>query len=137
MSEDETLRGPLFFTWDSDDLTAAEWNYHTAMAYLEGSIFIFSAILNQTFPGTYHHCRVGAFCCDHALELFLKATIPQAGRQPTNTHELEQLYNEFRKLYSGKRFEFRARITELVRSNPDRPARTVPRARWASAGRNR
>lgn len=60
-------------TWDYEDFTTAEWYFETARAYLESGILIYQQI-GHVLPHTYHHARSAKFLCDHALELFLKAT---------------------------------------------------------------
>jgi hypothetical protein len=134
MSQDETPTGPIVVTWDYEDFTTAEWYFETARAYLESGILIYQQI-GHALPLTYHHARSAKFLCDHALELFLKATELQADKQLTGTHDLGQLYREFIGLCPGERFQFEASIHEMVKQNPERPASEYARYPTAKGAR--
>ena len=114
--DDTTPTSPVVITWEYPDYTSAEWFFATASAYLESGVLIYEQ-MGQTLPLTYHHARSAKFLCDHALELFFKGTELQALKPLTGTHDLQQLYNEFRGLCPGKQFQFQARINEMVKAN--------------------
>jgi HEPN domain-containing protein len=73
-------------------------------------------MINDESESSFHHAKVVVALFDHALELFLKGAIIQANKPIGNTHHLQELYNQFRNLYSGKIFEFEGDITNAVRN---------------------
>jgi HEPN domain-containing protein len=117
----EKLESHLY-SWDLEDLTLAERFFDLAKAYLACSSHLFKSFLNEALtPINYSHSQVAAFLFEHSIELFLKGAIIQAGKKLTNTHYSEQLYNEFKNLYPGKKFTFKGKIEEATKDNPYRP----------------
>jgi len=109
------------FSWDLKKLSRAERFFHLAQGYLGCSRHLFESMLDKSLDTTFSHAQAAAFLFDHSLEIFLKGGIIQAGRTPTNSHYLGQHYNEFKKLYPGKEFDFEGSVNDVVRMDPSRP----------------
>jgi len=110
------------FSWDLEDLSPSERFFHLAQAYIDSSRHLFRSLIDHSLvPATHSHAQAAAFLFQHSIELFLKGAIIQAGKKPANTHHLEQLHNEFKKLYQGRQFEFEGKIQEAVKTDPQLP----------------
>jgi len=64
---------------------------------------------------------VAAAAFDHGLELFLKASLVQAGERPAPTHSMAALLARFRSLYPGNAYSFSGKVDEAVRDIPAQP----------------
>ena len=109
------------FSWDLEPLSRSERFLHLSEAYLESSLHLFEALENGSLRRTFSHALVADFLFEHSVELFLKGAVFRARGQITPTHKLDDLYNEFRNLYPGKKFHFLAKIQDIVTPDPDRP----------------
>ena len=114
------LRMPRY-SWDYEDLSAADHWFRMAKANLQCCIHLLSEMIDAKLDSSFHHAKVVVALFDHAVELFLKAGVVHAGQTCSNTHELQELYNRFRNLYPGKQFEFESEITSVVRPGPTTP----------------
>jgi HEPN domain-containing protein len=109
------------FSWDLEDLGIPQKYFHMAKAYLDSSKTLFCAMIADSQPATFSHAQAATLLFEHGLELFLKGTLWQAGRNPGNTHDLAGLRRQFRNLYPGKKYEFTAQIDEAVKEHPNQP----------------
>ena len=109
------------YSWDYEDLTEAEHWFRMAHANLGASRHLLSEMIEERFEGKFHQAKVAVALFDHSVELFLKAAILQAAQTAGKTHGLQELYNRFRKLYPGKKFEFEGDINSAVRETPITP----------------
>jgi hypothetical protein len=122
--DSEKLKGLYMprFSWDYEHCTLAEHWFLMAFAYQESSHHLFSEMLEKRLDDSFHHAKVAASLLEHAVELFLKGGIAQAGKDVPTHHRLDQLYAQFRNLYPGKKFEFGASIEQMLTP----PAHTPP-----------
>ncbi len=84
----EKLKGKYMprFSWDYEHRTLAEHWFLMALAYQESSHHLFSEMIERKLADSFHHAKVAASLLEHAVELFLKAGIAQAGKEiPTPT----------------------------------------------------
>jgi hypothetical protein len=109
------------FSWELEPLSPSEHFLHLSGGYLESSIHLFEALADGSLSGTFSHARAAAFLFEHSVELFLKGAILRARGRVTSTHRLDDLHNEFRNLYPGKKFHFAGSIEDIVTPNSDRP----------------
>jgi HEPN domain-containing protein len=116
----ENIRMPLF-SWDYEDLGEADHWFLMAHAYFDCGFYLFTEMAKETFDRNYHRALVAVSIFNHSVELFLKAAIAQAGKTITSCHNLEQLYNQYKKLYPGKKYEFEAEISSVVRPHQNTP----------------
>lgn len=108
-------------SWQLDNLSLPGRFFHLAQAYLECSHYLFESLIDKSMRATFSHVQVAGFLFEHSLELFLKGAITQAGSKRTNTHDLNQLYNEFKNLYPSKKFQFKGKIEEICEKDKQRP----------------
>lgn len=109
------------FSWNLRKLRRTERFFDLAQGYLDCSKHLFRSLEDEQLKKTFSHAQAAAFLFEHSLELFLKGAIIQARQSVTNTHILQQLYNEFRNLYPGKNFRFEGSIEEIVGRDASRP----------------
>ena len=109
------------FSWDYEDLSEAEQWFLMARAYLDCSKQLISQMTKEEFESSFYHAKAVVALFNHALELFLKGGIIQVNKPIANTHNLQELYNQFRNLYPGKNFEFEGDIVNAVRSTTVTP----------------
>ena len=109
------------FSWDIESLSSEDQWFRSARAYLDCSIFILSGFFEKRIPLNFFYAEVAAYLVDHGVELFLKAGIVHAGQIPQSNHQLDNLYQEFRELYSESDFDFKSEIASLVKQEPKRP----------------
>lgn len=108
-------------SWDYEDLgEAAHW-FLMAHAYFDCSFYLFTEMARETFDRNYHRALVAVSIFNHSVELFLKAAIVQADKKITPSHNLEQLYNQYKKRYPGKKYEFEAEISSVVYLHQNTP----------------
>jgi|GEM_PF-6769173 hypothetical protein len=88
--------------------------FSLAWSYLNCSSHLFAELLNDQKLWTFHYTLVAAHIFEHALELFFKGGIIQAGKQPTRTHDNQKLFKEFRKLYPGNNFKLNGYFGGMV-----------------------
>jgi HEPN domain-containing protein len=110
-----------------DDYTKPQLFFRLAIAYADCSHQLFVAMLSGLLPQTFGHAQAGHFLFDHAIELFLKGAILRSTGKIEITHNLEPLYNKYRKLYCKEEYGFAARIAEAIRRNPASPHSEFPR----------
>lgn len=116
-------RDSIFF----EDLSGADQWFLLARAFIDCSKNLFSHMRNETFDSSYFHAIAAFDIFSHSLELFLKGGIIQAGEEIYTTHELIQLYNQFKKLYPGKKYKFKGDIINATRPDPRTPANQFAR----------
>ncbi len=120
MSEDlddfRNMRMPVF-SWDYEDLSRADLWFLMARAYYDCSFFLLTEMAQEGFDRNYHRALVAVSLFTHSIELFLKAAISQSGNKITANHDLEQLYNRYRKIYPGNKFEFEGEIISVISFN--------------------
>lgn len=120
VDELDGLRMPRF-SWDYEDLSEADHWFLMARAYLDSGKHLFAQMISKTVESSFHHAKVAAFLFEHAVELFLKAAIVQAGRRAPATHRLGQLYKEFKNLYQGQAYSFEGNIDDFAAPDPSTP----------------
>ena len=103
------------YSWDYEGLGEAVHWFLMAKAYLDCSIHLFSEMMDKKLKSSFHHAKVATMLFEHSIELFLKAGIVQAGQEVGKSHNLQELYNQFRKLYPGKKHQFEGDIVSAVR----------------------
>jgi len=116
----KNLRMPVF-SWDYEDLGEADRWFLMARAYFDCSYYLFTEMAKETFDRNYHRALVAVSQFNHSVELFLKAAIVRAGKKVTSTHNLEQLYKQYKKLYPGKKFEFEGEISSVIGPHQSTP----------------
>ncbi|MEW6441157.1 MAG: hypothetical protein AB1640_09525 [bacterium] len=122
----KNVRMPLF-SWDYEDCTEPEHWFLHARGYLDCSKFLFEQMAEERFDRSFHRAKAAVFLFEHALELFFKGAIAQAGGQIQPSHDLAHLYAEFRKKYPGKQFEFHGDIHCAVSKDSGVPQTAFPR----------
>jgi hypothetical protein len=110
------------YSWEYSDETGADELFRHARASVACSVALFAQLAAGALPQTFHHAKAAAFLFELSLEQFLKASLALAGNRPPASHDLQPLYNRYRKLYPGKRFAFDGRVDDAVRKEPARPA---------------
>jgi hypothetical protein len=115
-------------SWNYESCTLPDHWFLTALAYQESSHHLFSEMIEQRLHDSFHHAKVAASLLEHAVELFLKAGIAQAGKDVPTHHQLDQLHAQFKNLYHGKKFAFTASIEEML--NPPQTTPTNVFARY-------
>jgi len=106
------------YSWDYEDLSEADHWFCMAKANLHCSIHLLSEMIAEKLDSSFHYAKVAVALFEHSIELFLKAGIAQASQTCDNTHELQVLYNRFKNLYPGNRYEFEGEIVSVVRPAP-------------------
>jgi len=109
------------YSWDYEHLGEPNQWFRMARAYIDCSLCLFSGMGKDVLVRSFYHARAAAFMFEHAVELFLKAGIAQAGKEVPIHHNLQQLYNQFSKLYPGKKYSFKGKIADVIRPDPNRP----------------
>jgi HEPN domain-containing protein len=104
-----------------EDLSVPDQWFLMAKAFIDCSRDLFFLMMNETIDSSFYHAKAAAYLLSHSLELFLKGGIIQAGGDASTTHDLQQLYNHFKKLYQGKIYEFEGDIVNAVRNDPRTP----------------
>jgi hypothetical protein len=122
------------FSWDYEHCTLAEHWFLMARAYQESSHHLFSEMLEKRLDDSFHHAKVAASLLEHAVELFVKGGIAQAGKDVPSHHQLDQLYAQFKNLYQGKKFAFMAAIEQMLMPRPHMPANQFARYPTDQAG---
>ena len=109
------------------DYTKPQLFFRLATAYADSSHQIVRSMLAGDLPQTFAHAQTTHFLFGHAVELFLKGAILKSTGQIKKTHDLQPLYDSYRKRYPKKAFEFTGRILETVKQNPQSPHSEFPR----------
>ena len=130
----KNLRMPLF-SWDYEDLGEADHWFLMARAYFDCSYYLLGEMLKERYDRNYHRALVAVSLFNHSIELFLKAGVIQAGKKTTSSHNLEQLYNQYKKLYPGKKFEYEAEISSIVAPHKNTPYNEFARYPTDHAGK--
>lgn len=89
----------------------AGWDrcYWLSRAYIEASMCLSHAMLEEEFSSQYSSSRVIIHLARHGIELFLKASILAAnGSAALHGHNLEKLLSLYRECYPGESFQFDA-----------------------------
>jgi len=110
-----------FTSWDINEKQLSERYFILAQSYIECSIIIFESILRKSLDETYSNGHSGALLFGHSLELFLKGSIIHSKGKVDNTHSLEKLYNEFKNIFPGKKFEFNGEIDTFIKQDKQLP----------------
>lgn len=78
-----------------------------ARAYLEASMVLCEAMINDDFTRQYSSSRVVLHLARHAIELFLKGGICASTKgRPPKTHHLENLHAEYARHFPDPSFHF-------------------------------
>lgn len=109
------------FSWDYEDLSESEHWFLLAKAYLDCSQHLLAQMIKEMLDSSFFHAKVAVALFNQALELFLKGGIVQAGKDVNVSHDLQQLYNHFKNLYPGKKYEFEGDVSNAVRPSPLTP----------------
>lgn len=90
-----------------------------ADAYAEGALILCNAIFSGDYQRQHTNTRVILHLCRHASELFFKGAIAhKTKKRPENTHRLDRLYVEYRRLYPSEKFSLELPFPKEV-FNPD------------------
>ena len=116
----KNLRMPMF-SWDYEDLGEADQWFLMARAYFDSSYYLLAEMIRGRYDRNYHRALVAVSLFNHSVELFLKAGVIQAGKIIASSHNLGQLYNQYKKLYPGKMYEFEAEISSVVALHKNTP----------------
>jgi HEPN domain-containing protein len=128
------LRMPVF-SWDYEDSIEAERWFLMARAYFDCSHFLFAEMVEEELDRNYHRALVAVSLFMHSIELLLKAAVVQTGKEISPSHDLEQLYRQYKKLYPGTKFEFTGDILSVVTPRSDMPHNEFPRYPMDHAGK--
>ncbi len=109
------------FSADYKRLSAAEQWFTLATAYIDSSIKLFEAMREGSVHLDFPHAQVSAYLFIQSLELFLKAGIGISGNKVPGIHNNKQLYNQFKNLYPGKKYDFIGDIAGATIERPDCP----------------
>jgi HEPN domain-containing protein len=134
LNDIKNYRMPVF-SWDYEDLAESDHWFLMAQAYFDCSFHLFTEMARETFDRSYHRALVAVSLFNHSIELFLKAAIIEANKMVTSSHNLEQLYNQYRKLYPGKKYEFEGEIPSVVTPHQNTPHNEFARYPTDHAGR--
>jgi hypothetical protein len=108
------------FSWDYKELSLPEHFFIESRAYVECSYEIFKK-MQRGNNATYHRAKVAAFNFAHGLELFLKGANYQAIGENKPIHKLKQIYEEYKKNYPEKEYEFKSDIKGFVENKIGQP----------------
>jgi hypothetical protein len=86
-------------------------------------MYVAAGSLASSFP----HVKVVVSLFEHAVELFLKGTLAQAGKKVPTHHRLDELYGQVRSLCPGKEFEFTGAIADFVNPSEQTPGNQFAR----------
>ena len=116
----KNIRMPRF-SWDYEDFPEAEHWFLMAEAYLDICHFILSEMIEEKLDSSFHHTKVVVSLFEHAVELFLKASICQAGAKVTAHHKVDKLYTKYTDLFPGDDFAFNGKIQDFVKPSTIAP----------------
>jgi len=120
LNDAKKLSMPVF-SWDYEDLSEADRWFLMARAYFDCSYYLFSQMVQEKFDRNYHRALAAVSLFDHSVELFLKAAVVQAGKTIVPSHNLQQLYSQYSKLFPGKKFQFQGEIKSIVTPKSNTP----------------
>ena len=123
------------FSWDYEDCIDAQLWFLMAAAYQEVCEALLKYMIETETINSFHHALVADSLMEHAVELFMKAGIAQSGKTVQTHHRLQELYNQFRKLYPGKKFDFTCSIDEFVAPSTRTPENQFARYPIDKAGK--
>ena len=126
--------GMPVFSWDYEDLGEADQWFLLARAYFDSSYYLLAEMIKEKYDRNYHRALVAVFLFNHSIELFLKAGIVRAGKKIPPSHKLEQLYNQYKILYPGKKYEFEAEMLGVVSPHKNTPNNEFARYPMNHAG---
>jgi len=122
----ENIRMPRY-SWDYEDISDADHWFLLAEAYIDSCHYLLSSMIEEKIDGTFHHCKVMVSLFEHSVELFLKGAIVQAKKEVQSHHRIDEIYQQFIKLYPGKKFEFIGTIKEFGKPMPQAPVNEYSR----------
>ena len=103
-----------------------ERSFWLSRAYIEASICLCKAMVNEDFTKQYSSSRVILHLARQGIELFLKAAILRSTTvQSRAGHNLDRLLAEYKKIYSESRFHFYLPSTLSLRQELDLFPETV------------
>ena len=85
------------------------------------ALYLFGEMTDKRFLQTYHYAKAAFSLFEHAVVLFLKSGISQAGQTVPAHHDLSKLHAQFKNLYPGNRFEFAGQIDGFVQASTPTP----------------
>lgn len=117
------MRNRMVGSWQIDNLPIPFQFMAFADAYLDSASRLCKVLSRSTRKRSYPRVAVVLFLAYHAVELFLKSAILHKYPKEGLHHNVEQLHNRYRALYSGKRYEFDVPfMTEYLGSEPSQIA---------------
>ena len=109
------------FSWDYEDFPKAEHWFLMADAYMDICQFVLSEMTKEQLDSSFHHAKVAVSLFEHAIELFLKASICQAGAKVPAHHKMDKLYRKYIALFPGNDFAFQGKIQDFVKPSAMAP----------------
>jgi hypothetical protein len=100
------MKNRMVGSWQIDNLPIPFQFMAFADAYLDSASRLCKVLSRSTRKRSYPRGAVVLFLAYHAVELFLKAAIVHKYPKEGLHHNVEQLYNRYRALYPGRRYEF-------------------------------
>jgi hypothetical protein len=109
------------FSFDYAHLARSDQWYYESEGFVDCSVDLLGRLVAGDLPRKWPHVKAAAFLFAHALELFFKAGIIQAGQHLQRGHNLPQLLGTFRKLYPGNQFHFECAVDDVTGHDPAKP----------------
>ncbi|NTV15165.1 MAG: hypothetical protein HGA96_14740 [Desulfobulbaceae bacterium] len=95
-------------TWELDSQTIPDRFFSFSTAYLDSAERLCKTLIELPLEANYERGAVVLYLTFHATELFLKgAIISQKPNESVKGHDVETLFNRYKKLYKAKRFQFK------------------------------
>ena len=101
-------------SWDYEHLAEPDHWFLIARAYLDCSHHLLAEMVRERLEDSFHHAKVAIASFEHAIELFLKGAIAQAGEPVPTHHRAPDLLMAYRRLYPGATFTFTGKIDEAT-----------------------
>lgn len=114
------------YSWDYEHLPEPDHWFLMARAYLDCSYHLLEEMMRMRLDGSFHHSKVAVATFEHAIELFLKGAIAQAGESVPTHHRSTALLDIYRRLYPDLDFAFAGKIDDAASESSE-----TPRAQYA------
>lgn len=114
------------YSWDYEHLAEPDHWFLMARAYLDCSQHLLAEMVRERLTDSFHHAKVAVSVFEHAVELFLKGAIAQAGQPVPTHHRTSDLLQAYRKLYPDAAFAFEGKVDDAASETS-----TTPRAQYA------
>jgi len=109
------------YSWDYENLSKSDHWFLMADSYMDICHFLLSEMVQKNIDSSFHHAKVAVSLFEHAVELFLKAALCNAGQTPAGNHKLDQLHDKYNVLYPEKEFSFQGNISDFVKKSSAAP----------------